>query len=217
MNDSERFERAIDKLLADESPRSELFGLDAEEQSMVRMAQILRGSRAQGPGPEFVESLRERVLEKPVPRVSRRTAFLSGLGALAAGLVAGVGLDRSTQGGTPKKRQIPLVGANGKWTPVAQLAEVPDGAIKPFTAGSVQGFLVNRNGELRALSRICTHMGCTLNFQQSEDTFLCPCHNAEFDLQGRLLYGRRNYRHELPPLPPLQLRVRGQAVEVWSV
>lgn len=45
MSSEERFERAIERLLADRSPRSEVAGLSEHEQRMVRMAQLLRGSR----------------------------------------------------------------------------------------------------------------------------------------------------------------------------
>jgi hypothetical protein len=43
VNDHERFEQAIEKLLADRSPRSEMTCLSEEEQRMIRMAQLLRG------------------------------------------------------------------------------------------------------------------------------------------------------------------------------
>ncbi len=48
--------------------------------------------------------------------------------------------------------------------PVAELAALPDGAIKPFTAGAVQGFLINRGGQIHALSRVCRsrHGFCSL-------------------------------------------------------
>ncbi len=215
MSDSDQFDKAIEKLLADQSPRSELFGLDQDEQRMVQMAQLLRGSRDEGPAPGFVERLHATVLPQPV-RVSRRAAFLSGLGALAAGLLAGIGLDRAARNDGDEE-QPPLVGANGKWIPVATLADVPNGSIKTFTVGAVQGFLVNRNGDLKALSRICTHMGCTLNFQRKDQAFLCPCHGAEFDLRGRYIPRNPKYSHSLPPLPELKVRVNDQSVEVWGV
>jgi nitrite reductase/ring-hydroxylating ferredoxin subunit len=110
-----------------------------------------------------------------------------------------------------------LVGANGRWYPVASLADLPDGTIRPFTAGAVQGFLIHRNGQLQALSRICTHMGCTLQVNRAEQTFECPCRGAEFDLGGRLISGDEEYHRPLPPLPPIRTRVRGETVEVFGV
>lgn len=214
MSDTERFDRAIEDLLSDRSPRADARGLDPDEQRMLRMAQLLRGSRTQEPDPGFVARLHEEVFPEPV-KVSRRTAFFTGLGALAAGLVGGFGLDRATQGASSVAWE-PLVGKNGRWMRVASVADVPEGAIHPFTAGAVQGFLIHKNGRLRAMSRICTHMGCALNANQQEGSLVCPCHGAEFDLNGRVNYGPGKYNHQLPPLPPLNVRVSGDSIEVWG-
>lgn len=215
MNESERLDKAIEKILADQSPRDEIVHLTEDEQGMVRMAQLLRGSKSQGPSPEFEERLRVKVLARP-DRVSRRTAVLSGLGALAAGIVGGFSLDRSTRS-TPPQSEPALVGTNGQWIKVANFSDLAEGAIQPFTAGAVQGFLINRGGHIHALSRICTHMACTLNFHGDEQAFVCPCHGAEFDMRGNVLYGPHKYDQKLPPLPKIETRVNGQSVEVWSV
>src|SRR5205807_8565854 len=116
----------------------------------------------------------------------------------------------------PSLSEEPLVGATGRWYPVATLAELPEGTVRPFTAGAVHGFLLHRNGQLQALSRVYTHMGCTLRVKRSEKTFECPCHGAEFDLQGQI-HNPRKYDRFLPPLPPVMTRVRGESVEVFGV
>lgn len=215
MSDIDRFDRAIEELLADRSPHADAERLDPEEQRMLRMAQMLRGSQSGEPDPEFVDRLHGELFPAPV-KVSRRTAFLTGLGALAAGIVGGFGLERAAQPSASPAAWVPLVGKNGKWTRVAALADVPEGAIHPFVAGGVQGFLIHKDGKLRAMSRICTHMGCALNANPAEKTLVCPCHGAEFDLNGRLRYGPKQYNQKLPPLPPLKVRVTGEAVEVWG-
>ncbi len=215
MSESERLHEALEKLLADQSPGQDVVDLPTDEQRMVRMAQLLQGSRNEGPSAEFVERLRARVIPRR-DRVSRRAAVLSSLGTLAAGIAAGFELNRSTRSAPPHP-QAALVGSNGRWMQVASMADLPEGAIQPFTAGSVQGFLINNGGHIRALSRICTHMGCTLTFVRDEQAFMCPCHGAEFDMYGQVRYGPHQYTQKLPPLPPLGVRVTGEAVEVWSV
>lgn len=212
---NEHLDHALDAVAHDRSPASEMAYLDEEEQRMVRMAQLLRGSRGQEVPAPLVEELRGRLFPSS-RRVSRRTAFLSGIGTLAAGILAGVGLDHAIneKGSTPEQA---LVGHNGKWYQVAQLADLPDGSIRPFTAGAVQGFLIHRKGNVRAMSRICTHMGCALKFERNEQAFVCPCHGAEFDLQGHSRYGPGGYGSALPPLPGIKTRVNGGTVEVWSV
>ena len=109
------------------------------------------------------------------------------------------------------------MGANGRWFAVANVAEMPEGAVRPFTAGALQGVLINRGGRLKARSRICTHMGCVLNLDRGEQSFVCPCHGAEFDLNGNLRYGPHGYGLPLPPLPEITVRVNGTSVEVWSI
>ncbi|HEX8919537.1 MAG TPA: Rieske (2Fe-2S) protein [Chloroflexota bacterium] len=218
MTEFERFDEALDRLQADESPRAAAAEMSDEEQRMLQMAQLLRGSQGRAPEKAFVESLHDRLIVRP-RRISRRTAFLSGAGALAAGLLAGVGLDRTVGGSTNKKQSAqPLVGSNGRWMRVARVAEVPDGAIRTFSAGAINGFLINRGGTFKALSRVCTHMACTLNVSATEQSFVCPCHGAEFDLDGWQQYKQiKRYGTALPPLPKLQVRVKGEHIEVWSV
>ena len=37
---------------------------------------------------------------------------------------------------------------------------------------------------LFALSAICTHLGCSVLWVESENGFHCPCHGAQFDREG---------------------------------
>lgn len=216
MNDSDQLDQALEDLLAGRSPRSAARELDPEEQRMLRVAQLLAGSRVEEPAPEFVESLHSRLFPQPT-RLSRRTAFLGGIGTLAAGVLAGLGLDRLTRSGSKKPSWSPLVGSNGQWVAVASAAELPHGAVKPFTTGHIQGYLINHGGRIKALSRICTHMGCRLDFQQREQAFVCPCHGAEFSLSGQVNYGPHGYPIQLPALPEIWVRQHQGRIEVWSV
>lgn len=216
MSDEERLERALQRVADDQSPRAETSDLSAEEQRMVRMAQLLRGSAGQDASPSFVEDLHRRLTEQP-RHISRRTAVVSGLGALAAAVAAGFGLGRLTEEQGPVQ-QTALVSDHGRWYAVAQVADLTEGEVRPFTAGAVQGFLFHSQGRVRAVSRVCTHMGCTLVAQPKEQALVCPCHGAEFDLQGHLRYGPggAGYRISVPPLPVIQTRVRDKTVEVWG-
>jgi len=46
-----------------------------------------------------------------------------------------------------------------------------------------------------ALSSICTHQGCTVNYSSKNKQFSCPCHGGMFDISGKVIGG--------PPLSPL--------------
>lgn len=221
MSEFDRLDPALEELLSDRSPRTQAEALTDEEQQMLQMAQLLRGNRREPAGPQFVNRLHDRLF--PAQRkVTRRAAFFSGAGALAAGIIAGFGIDRAATSGSPAAsgawRGSLVPASKGQWLHVASVADVPDGAVRAFTAGSVQGFLLNKGGEYRALSRICTHMGCSLLFAPSEQNFVCPCHGAQFDLRGQLRSGPGGYYgHQLPPLPKVWVRVRGNSIQVFSV
>jgi nitrite reductase/ring-hydroxylating ferredoxin subunit len=210
----ERLERALEALLADRSPRPEAGALSPEELQMLRVAQLLRGSRLEGPSDEFVERLHRRIVPGQ-HRISRRAAFLSGMGALAAGIVGGVGIDRLAQEEKPSSSDL-VAHNRGTWIPVATTADVQEGVVHPFTAGAVRGFLVNRGGHIYAVSGICTHMGCGLTFNAQDRTLLCPCHGAEFDLEGKSIYGPGGYKSSLPQLPWPKVRLNGDSIEVFG-
>lgn len=40
-----------------------------------------------------------------------------------------------------------------------------------------------------AVSRICTHLGCRLNFSEKEHLLICPCHQSEFTTKGVRIAG----------------------------
>jgi nitrite reductase/ring-hydroxylating ferredoxin subunit len=149
------------------------------------------------------------------PGVLRRTAFLAGLGALTLGTAIGAGLGRLGLGSSTDKDEIVGPG-RGRWVHVASVTEIPSGAIRPFTAGALQGFVINEEGRYRALSRLCTHMGCALAFHQRQQAFICPCHGAAFAVNGRQRFGSNYYRSALPPLPEIDVRTQGDSVQVLA-
>jgi glycine/D-amino acid oxidase-like deaminating enzyme/nitrite reductase/ring-hydroxylating ferredoxin subunit len=42
---------------------------------------------------------------------------------------------------------------------------------------------------VHAVSNICTHMGCRLNWNNAETSWDCPCHGSRFDIDGSVLDG----------------------------
>ena len=55
------------------------------------------------------------------------------------------------------------------------------------------------NGEIRAFSAVCTHLGCIIKWQPSADhTWFCPCHKGTYDREGRVVSGP-------PPRPLVKL------------
>ncbi|WP_290307361.1 FAD-dependent oxidoreductase [Mucilaginibacter flavus] len=44
-------------------------------------------------------------------------------------------------------------------------------------------------GKIHALSPICTHAACIVNWNASEKSWDCPCHGARYDIAGKVLTG----------------------------
>jgi len=45
------------------------------------------------------------------------------------------------------------------------------------------------DGSYEALSAKCTHLGCTVSFEQAKDFFYCNCHGSEFSINGKVIRG----------------------------
>jgi cytochrome b6-f complex iron-sulfur subunit len=68
------------------------------------------------------------------------------------------------------------------------------GPVESFERGSVTAFPRGRfylarleDGGFLAISRKCTHLGCTLPWNETEQKFLCPCHSSAFDIRGSVV------------------------------
>ncbi|MGD8252197.1 MAG: Rieske 2Fe-2S domain-containing protein [Desulfobacterales bacterium] len=65
------------------------------------------------------------------------------------------------------------------------------GPAERFAPGTVTAFVQGRfylarleDGGFLALSRQCTHLGCTVPWIEAEKRFACPCHGSAFDIAG---------------------------------
>ncbi len=86
--------------------------------------------------------------------------------------------------------------------------EVPLGDAKEIVVNGVPALILNRPGKgLIAISRVCTHLGCLVQFDQENKQLLCPCHAGTYDLEGNIVSGPPP-----KPLPKLPLRVEGETI-----
>lgn len=64
---------------------------------------------------------------------------------------------------------------------------------KPLTAGAfhlgADYILFDDGNTAWAISRRCTHLGCTVNFHEKEKIIECPCHQSKFSTHGDVLHG----------------------------
>ncbi|GAC1372746.1 MAG: FAD-dependent oxidoreductase [Pseudarthrobacter sp.] len=55
------------------------------------------------------------------------------------------------------------------------------------------------DGRVHSLSAICTHLGCTVEFNPADTTWDCPCHGSRFAADGTVIHGPASAN--LPPGP----------------
>lgn len=128
---------------------------------------------------------------EPNPPASRRD-FLklawAGLGALAL----------AETGAMTVAFLLPRVaeGEFGSLVTAGPVDEFPPNSVTPFNQAR---FYLSRleDGGFLALYRKCTHLGCSVPWEQPDRQFVCPCHASAFDARGEVLN---------PPAPrPLDL------------
>lgn len=78
---------------------------------------------------------------------------------------------------------------------IARLRAGSVAEIQPGEAGMVQidgttvGAYRDTDGEIHAVSLTCTHLGCTVDWNDAERSWDCPCHGSRFDMRGSVLAG----------------------------
>jgi cytochrome b6-f complex iron-sulfur subunit len=90
------------------------------------------------------------------------------------------------------------------------VGELKPNSAKTFRFGSKPALLVRTaDGEYRSMSAVCTHLGCTVQYQPETQQVWCPCHNGRYNLSGRNIEGP-------PPRPLLtyDVQIRGEEIRV---
>lgn len=157
-------------------------------------------------------------------RVSRRqflTYTLTGVGGfMAAGMLSPMvrmALDPALEGADDSDF-ISIGLSEDDVTEEPQLinfdVEIEDGW---YTSEQTQSaYVFRQDGEILALSPICTHLGCTVGWEGNEDhpeQFYCPCHHGRFEPDGTNIEGT-------PPTRPLdiyEVEVRDGMVHLGNI
>jgi Rieske Fe-S protein len=95
------------------------------------------------------------------------------------------------------------------WIPLGALENFPVGTptLVTFNRTTVNGwertvnsygvFVLRRSDtDVSVLSNLCTHLNCRVNWDEGRSEYVCPCHDAQFDINGKVLGG--------PPPRPLE-------------
>ena len=141
-------------------------------------------------------------LSSPTPR-RRVVEYLLG-GGLFASLVSFV---------YPVLRYLippPVADLGGDEVVASKVGDLKPNGSKIFRFGTRPALLVmTAEGQYRAMSAVCTHLSCTVQYRNDLHQVWCACHNGLYDLNGRNISG--------PPPRPLeafQIHVRGDEIVV---
>jgi cytochrome b6-f complex iron-sulfur subunit len=252
---ADRFERYLDALLGGERPSPDDV-VDRDEAEMARLAAELSAAADPDegkPDPAFLDQLRLRMrqadqgiatVQEPLPLrptgSARGRVTITRRQLLRAGAIGAAGVAAGAAGIVLLKPEVAerppiwddgngLVGPDGEWVQVATVSDVPVGQAVRFSTPAFDGYVVNDDGQIRALGAVCTHMGCSLQFRPDWSDLRCPCHGASFDLSGALANGRDKWRAEgpypgdataypieLPDLVKPKVKVDSDRVLVWT-
>ena len=132
------------------------------------------------------------------PQMSRREFV--GIVTAAVGSVMGalVGIPAISYLVTPALTKVTA----DVWIPAGPVENYPVGVPTLFnfnrtkvngwekTVNSYGVYIVhNEDGSILALSNKCTHLSCRVNWKPEEIAYICPCHDAFFDINGQIVKG----------------------------
>lgn len=123
--------------------------------------------------------------ESPEDKVESRRNFLKklwmGLGLLAGAEFIGVisGFLFTGKGNKDKIEARKLIEAG-------LVDSFKPDSVTPFRGGR---FFLARlsDGGFIAISLRCTHLGCSINWEEDKKLFICPCHASSFNINGDVL------------------------------
>ncbi|NOZ56434.1 MAG: Rieske 2Fe-2S domain-containing protein [Calditrichaeota bacterium] len=129
-------------------------------------------------------------------RVSRRGVLGWILGGGLAAFLAGVFYPVARYI-LPPKQSEPKVAS----VVVGKVGDFPPNGWKIFRFGNKPGIILRTpDGDLRAFTAVCTHLGCTVQYREDFQHIWCACHNGHYDLHGKNISGP-------PPRPLTPFRV----------
>ena len=132
----------------------------------------------------------------PDRRLFLQTVTLAGLAAVVASLTlplraAGLFADRTNPSPAPTPLPTPGSTVPPGAVPVSTVAAVtsagsaaftiPFNARSPLPAGDPGVIVQLADGSFAAFDAVCTHAGCTVEWDAADKVLVCPCHEAVFD------------------------------------
>ncbi len=178
-------------------------------------------SSTEVPAPSTPESARRSFLTKVLAVVF---GTITGVVPVFAGLLTALDpLRPRGKGGDagPAFLKITTIDAlpeGGGWRQFPVIADLQDAWTKTPNARVGAVYLKREGGSVKAISTICPHAGCFVS-TKTDGSFKCPCHDSEFEADGKLRARNAEGRPTVSPrdLDTLEVKVENGQVLVQYV
>lgn len=96
--------------------------------------------------------------------------------------------DKSGGGGSKQDKKVQIDEARKQ----ALALRIGEGMVADLKGKDPMAFYKDKNAKLHSFSAVCTHLGCTVSWNDSEKSFDCPCHGSRFSYAGKVINGPAN-------------------------
>lgn len=126
----------------------------------------------------------------------RRKEFITGLGSLGFGIACASLLNACSKKNDNESETTPNNNNSGTIDFTIDLNDAANASLN--NSGGFVNILVSNTaivvintgtGVFTALSRICSHANCLVNYDSPSQKLPCPCHGSKFDINGTVLNG----------------------------
>lgn len=117
----------------------------------------------------------------PDEHVTRRAFAQTAMGGVGACYLAAIGYPVYRYLASPAKAAASLAAVSEVALAKTDLPEA--GSALMFRFGSKPALLIHhKDGTMVCFDAICTHLGCTVQFQPEEARIFCACHGGQYDM-----------------------------------
>src|SRR5260221_7088987 len=96
---------------------------------------------------------------------------------------------------------------------VGKISDVPANDAKIVKVNKKAIVLLKTDqGQVKAFSAVCTHLGCIVQYQSDRKVFHCNCHGSEFDTNGKNIAGPAP-----SPLQPYRVELKNDDVIISQI
>ena len=112
--------------------------------------------------------------------ITRRTFIRVGLTAVGAGYAVALGYPLYEYLASPAEKAA--IEAAVKDVTLEKADELPAGSAMLFKFGGMPALLIHHDdGTWSSMTAVCTHLGCTVQYEKDKQRIYCACHGGIYD------------------------------------